>query len=273
MHLSDFTMAELQKIRCHYSAEDMAKLFEDDSSAGLRYIKQYTKPPVSFIKECSIDYLLIHLIKYGYPGMSSRFGVSEAFLKKYLLDNISKITSFFVDKFILIDAITRPELESSIDVACIARLFGFTKRGDLSVENRMSSNLGRRGELFYKELRGDQIDQDYNEVNPRHKYDFLDKTYGYVNVKTSKVHRYADGRKYWKYSSGGVPDTDNYACIGLNSERGLLFVVMVKKEFVNHKSFHISKTNILDYNPILLFPKFLVGEEVWKWTREELSLV
>jgi len=79
-----------------------------------------------------------------------------------------------------------------------------------------STGKGRRAELEYKKIRGDQIKRDLNEEgDTRAPYDFDDLERGRVNVKSSRAYKYKSrsrrGKKYWKFSTRGRDAADYFA--------------------------------------------------------------
>lgn len=219
MKLSEFTNLELQKIRSHYSLDDLARLFEGDISGNKAELARRTQPPVNFVRSQPIEWLVAHLVEFGYPRAAEMFGVSESFLKREIVSR--SVYTYTMGQW------TRPELEKIINVAAVAKLFGFKIKGDLTNGNH-SSHLGRKGELMFAKLRGDQIITDYNAIDPRSPFDFHDTEYGHVNVKTSKPHHRKDLSTYWKFNKNLAEGTDHVACVALGGDGSLKYVVMVK---------------------------------------------
>ena len=255
MRAEDFTDMELQKIRFHYSFQDMVKLFEGEFSVVQKYLVEKVVPSVSYLKKRSDLYLLSHLVRYGYGGMAKRFGVSQSFLKRLFRVVLHNVTvPFFEDslsKIRYIDDITRSELESLIDISTVARIFKIKKKGNLSADAKMNSHIGRRGELIYKNFRGICIREDLNLSDPRSLYDFIDLDYGKVNVKTSNIMFYENGEKYWKVSLKANPQTDYYACVLLDGKKECFCILMMQYDLENkRKSRVIRNTDLSQYEVI-----------------------
>jgi len=87
-----------------------------------------------------------------------------------------------------------------------------------------SSGKGRRAEMDYARLRGDNILKDMNkEDGSQADYDFEDKDLGRVNVKSSrrwklKAKTRADNPYYWKFSASGKHKATNFVCMAYDEE-------------------------------------------------------
>jgi hypothetical protein len=186
----------LQRLRFTYRrVEDLVKLFEGDEEEVVREIKRRTKPPVSYLKHQTNKYLVRGLIKYGYPGMAKRYGVSVSFLRKLVTERTTLDVDLLVDRNF--DDLTDILPFNSVRIA-----LGIPPdKALLDSESPLEVTKGRAGELIYKQYRGSLIVEDMFETDPRNKdYDFIDEEYGRVNVKSSKVYFYAGGDPYYKYS-------------------------------------------------------------------------
>jgi hypothetical protein len=83
---------------------------------------------------------------------------------------------------------------------------------------------GRRAETYWASLEGEKVLEDCNVTQgSQADYDYLHKTLGKVNVKSSKAHRYtAKSRKgnpyFWKVSSSGLHKADTMALVLYDSK-------------------------------------------------------
>lgn len=251
MKASDFTITELQKIRGHYSTEEMAALFEGDVDLTIKYIRLHTLPPVNYVRQLPFNFLVEELINYGYPGMAQRYGVSVAFLQKIIQNHPSRGEPpfdgepYWPPTYDDIGAALSPDIFA---FSSVAALFGHKTKGKLSSVGNMEVNFGRFAETYYLAHRGTDILEDTNEIDPRAPYDFIDSEYGKVNVKASKVHYRAGGQKYWHFSTSSQENCDYLALIGFDQDKVVEFVAMIKSGIKTQKSFSVTAMELVD-NP------------------------
>lgn len=96
-----------------------------------------------------------------------------------------------------------------------------------------SNSKGRRAEMEYAKLRGENILEDKNKTaGSQAEYDFDDKELGRVNVKSSRQYKYrAKTRKenpfFWKFSSSGWSTTDKLVCMCYDEKMQTLMGVFI----------------------------------------------
>lgn len=89
-----------------------------------------------------------------------------------------------------------------------------------------TTGTGRKGELFFKDVRGGNIVRDcFEDDGHTHPFDFLDALFGQVNVKTAERGRYraktrSGDPNFWHFSTKGWKDADYLVFVPLDP-RGL----------------------------------------------------
>jgi len=105
--------------------------------------------------------------------------------------------------------------------------------------------IGRRGELFFKESRPGYIEEDcFESQGHSAPYDFMDKLYKRVNVKTASQSRFKAKTRsadpvYWHFSTKGVDECDTFAFIPLDPKGNPVAIYItsaaeIKKSFTHH---------------------------------------
>lgn len=104
--------------------------------------------------------------------------------------------------------------------------------------------VGRKGELFVKEVFGDKVISDSLETEGhQYPFDFVIERYGQVDVKTSARYRFqaktrSSDPNYWKFYTSGSKDCDYFALVPLDREGNPHIVFMLRNsEEVQAKSY------------------------------------
>ena len=214
MKVDSFSDSCLQKMRNRVKKlEVLAKYFEGDEKENLYYLQNTTKPPATFVKNLSLSVLVSMIIKNTYKGASEKLGVSVAFLKScmdsYDIEGviIDTKSDFISEKYSLQQLV---ELSKEIEyVSLVSAVSGWSEsairkalgRKGIDLKSEHTTSRGRRAELFYKKLRGSNIVRDLNEDDPRSVYDFDDREFGAVNVRSVKPYMTKGGKKKWYFKT------------------------------------------------------------------------
>lgn len=112
--------------------------------------------------------------------------------------------------------------------------------------------IGRKGELFFKKLRGELIREDCFETQGHSApYDFVDADYGLVNVKTAKRSKLtaktrANDPHYWYFQLEGIDACDFFAFVPLDPTGKPMAVIMAKSQGLRGlKQFRFSGRDLL----------------------------
>lgn len=123
-----------------------------------------------------------------------------------------------------------------------------------------TSGIGRKGENFFKTVRGSSIIEDCFETRGHTcEFDFLDKRFGLVNVKTASRQRWtaktrAANPNYWDFSTKGHLDCDTLALVPLDAKGEPLMVLIVPSLTVKGMS-HLTVTgrDIRAASPVITY--------------------
>lgn len=110
---------------------------------------------------------------------------------------------------------------------------------------------GRRAELEFARIRGENILEDCNMTRgSQAEYDFVDKEYGRVNVKSSRLYRMkaktrSNDPYYGKFSTSGIGKADTVVCMLYDFiGRDLLGMRYLKPAEIKGKTFTLSAKEI-----------------------------
>lgn len=185
--------------------------------------------PTDWLRTQTRDQISSRLIKEGsISGAARYYGVSDSFLKSILGPDLNLIEE---------KPITMESLERYGSVRLTARMAGVSEgrvrafvkanklerllKYDFSNHN---NGKGRRAETHWASIEGDQILEDCNVTHgSQHDYDYVHKTLGKVNVKSSKAYKYtaktrAKNPYHWKLSVTGLGKADTCACVLLDTQ-------------------------------------------------------
>lgn len=101
-----------------------------------------------------------------------------------------------------------------------------------------NSGTGRKGENYFKQIRGQMIMEDCYEVRGHTSpFDFRDLVYGLVNVKTACRQRYsaktrATDPNYWHFSTKGWKDCDYLALVPLSPAGEPQMIIMIQAQVI-----------------------------------------
>lgn len=216
-----YTPTEVQQLAFYFRS--MTKLREFLNLDG-RSFKKYCEQneildPCRYVRSLRTPVLEQELIFHrSIQALADSFGVSSSFMETVLTERgIDKsesdpLSSWHPDQFI-------GHLSRIKNVSIMAHLFQ-TKEStirkyaaDHNIElckyikighSNSTSEIGRKAELAWAELRGDKILKDMNgEEGSQHPYDFEDKDLGQVDVKSSPYRPYTSksrqGHGYWNF--------------------------------------------------------------------------
>lgn len=113
----------------------------------------------------------------------------------------------------------------------------------------MTSGIGRKGELFFKEKMKELIREDtFETLGHTAPYDFVCvQPLGLVNVKTSNRDRYtakcrADNPNFWDFSTKGAKNCDTLALVPLDPKEDPMMIILVSTYFLKDENTHIVLT-------------------------------
>ena len=163
------------------------------------------------------------VLKRTHAGTAKILGVSGEFIKLLIADYTSVEKEYLVysaDGFEPLgtykvreyaEKIPYIELLYAVTHWSIAQLKKEIITQRLEVDSNLTTSKGRKAELFYAEIRGHKILEDYNDSDARHGWDFKDVELGDVNVKSSRETYTKAGDSRWKFSIG---EPGTYILIG-----------------------------------------------------------
>lgn len=245
MQVDDFSDFELQKMRLAVKdVSRLAKFFEGDEEGVKNYILNTTKAPVSYIKELDLSLVISLICEKTYKGAAVTLGVSAPFLHGYVKTELKKgetvcslwslterdgfYTSSKEDVLQLKERIPYVTLLAAVTFWNKTRLRKMLGKSKIGTENELSSARGRRAELVYKKFRGEFAEEDMNEKDSRSTYDFVDREFKRVNVKSVKAVKLKSGQRRWYFSLQGG-ECDYYALIGYEELGEVpIFIKMLK---------------------------------------------
>lgn len=254
MRVESFTDRELQQMRFVIGKPDrLALYFEGDLESNRNYILNTTLAPVSYVKEQDLSDLASLVIRDGYQGASKKLGVSEAFLKDYLKEKVAGIEKISLDLSYL-GKVSEEELimlaERVPYMALLEALSGWSKTcikrkvslDRLRIDSNLSTARGRKAELDYKEIRGKDILKDCNEEgDARCPYDFVDRRYGNVNVRSAKAVNTKTKGFRWYFCLQCLDVVDNLALLCYEELGDILLQVRIVAKGMSEKSCVVSE--------------------------------
>lgn len=104
-----------------------------------------------------------------------------------------------------------------------------------------TSGTGRKGEDYFKHIRGSMIAMDcFEEEGHTHPFDFRDRYYGLVNVKTANRQRYkattrSKDPNFWHFSTKGWKSCDYLALVPLDPKGNPQMILMVSTAEIGTK--------------------------------------
>lgn len=199
----------------------------DPKQATSTWTKLGLLTPTHYVRKLATSQLTeIVAAKRGIKQAADHLGVSESFLILNLRERHGYVKPDVPDWS---QATCRQLFERYRSVRFVARMSNLTEAQvrraveaaglevaaliDYSTGDH-SNAKGRRAELDFAALRGDEIVEDLNlTLGSQAEYDFQDRTLGKVNVKSACRSRYtaktrADDPHYWKFSTKGWAKAD-----------------------------------------------------------------
>lgn len=269
MKLKDCTIKEIQRMRfCIKNPKVLATYFEGSVAETATEIARITKPPVKYVKEMDSAVLLYGILLRGYRNQAKKLGVSTAFLKTHVKDNVIDVHFNSAEMKDMFNPIPKEKLEDLSEripfMTLLEAVSGWTRSQlklninvpKLLEDANLTTSKGRKAELIYKHLRGDAIEVDMNETDPQAGFDFQDADYGKVDVKSaSPRNTKRKGIKYY-FTIKDTETPDYFALIGMDEDFvDPVFLFMVPASTVP-KNVIISEDQI---------EKFRAGD--WQWIR------
>lgn len=198
MKIENFTDSELQKMRLAIKGVSrLAMYFEGTVSENTNYIMNVTVAPVTYVYSMDNDHLIFMVLTYGYEKAAQKLSVSISFLKKEVKNRMKNGVSFKIN-FKFNDVMTEDEvmeMAKRVPFVNLLRILSGWSINELRrkinfkrffLDSNLSTSRGRKAELVYKSFRGMAILRDLNEDQAQSIYDFDDKKYGRVNVKSAR---------------------------------------------------------------------------------------
>lgn len=259
MKVEDVTYEELQLMRLKVQKPTvLARFFEGNEDENRFYILNTTVPPTTFVSELPVETLIKLILKRGYRLAAQCLGVSASYLKKVVLHKVN-VKEVLVLKKDDSDGFMEPVSEERF--RGMAQRVPFLRLLEASshwspkkikknvkvicdVSSNLQSTKGRKAEEFYKEQRGTEIIRDMNLEERTPPYDFEDREYSRVDVKSSRQHSTKGDGPRWYFSLKGE-DCDWFACVGWDETFEVpLFVVMVERILLVKESFVVTRDAI-----------------------------
>jgi hypothetical protein len=157
-----------------------------------------------------------------------KFKKLESWTKEYLESELTRIGSSKV--FCILHSCKESELRSRLKSLNM-------DLKTLSSPHASTIGIGRKGELFYKEVRFDHasLEDMFETEGHSAPYDIRDGFYGRVNVKTANVNRFkaktrANDPNYWHFSTKGWENCDYLAFVPLSPDGSASMVIMAKAQ-------------------------------------------
>lgn len=226
--------------------------------------------PTQYIASMSKDVFLSTLATCGsFRDMASRFGVSSAFIRAK-----HRIWLAEPEKLLSREALIS-ELERLGSVRMLCRIKQLkeswvrrlAKEYGLNISQYLTYSFGqsevargRRAELWWKQIRGDSILKDLNEEEgSQADYDFDDKVWGKVNVKSSHRYRFKArcrraAKFHWCFSSASVQKCDKVVLVFYDEkfENPLCWGVVSSQQVLSlgKKTLTVVESALTNPNPI-----------------------
>lgn len=237
------SQVELQELHCMVRSKEAFRRYLNLTvkEANYLYEDSFVLVPTDLVRQLSMLALVDELASLGsVKALAKRYGVSGAFIKSVLKEN-----GFFPETYTrlgweekLPEDLTRlgsvtlfcqvnHVKESLVRVWFKENNLNINEHINIEKTGRNEAAKGRKAELVYKNLRGDQIIEDTNVVaGSQSDYDFKVKIDGEVktiNVKSSKSFKTKGTfnnpcRTFWKISTGSLEKCDIVAIVLFDSK-------------------------------------------------------
>lgn len=237
----------------------------DQKAAGELWDRNGLVTPVQYVRSLTREVLNGLVAKYGsVRGMARYFGLSAAALRAALKGPVEEVSlreltvekvSEVVSRCKSIRLAHRVLREGGYEVSSEAYLRKMMEDAGLDLASLLDWSFsnhanakGRRAELEFDRIRGDNILEDCNKTQgSQADTDFVDREWGRVNVKSSRLYRMkAKTRKadpyYGKFSTSAIFNSD-FVALMLYDQTGRVFVgmkILEPQQMGRGKSFTIS---------------------------------
>jgi len=251
--LRRFTPDEYQQIMLDQRSQKGFAIFLNISTEEAKKImsKYKVKLPPDYVRSLDVDYIIERTIIHGsFNTAAKEFGVSRSFLTK-ILQQKKTLSTYYEAKPRWTKTVFEKEIKRIGSVSLMARVYKCTeshvRKYAASLKVNLSESLdyddtgfanakGRRAELLFKEKRV-TVTRDCNEtLGSKAEYDFDDKIFSRINVKSSQIYKYkAQARKgkfYWKFSTKGCKNADVFALLFMDNKENHLHTMYVSAESV-----------------------------------------
>lgn len=197
------------------------------TTSELQLILDYTRSWKAFQDKLGLNGRHLTALKKEHPTLSlNKLGAMSPI---EFADEIKRCRS--IELFGVVYGCKSSEIRRFAEENNINLLIGIAPLGS-------KTGIGRKGELYFKGLRGQMIVEDcFQEQSHTHPYDFKDLVYGLVNVKTASRKRYQakcrqNNADYWHFHVGGAKDCDWLAFVPLDRDGKPIKIIMAKAEKV-----------------------------------------
>ena len=280
LSLNELTGPELQQVVLMVKSKRQFALFLgiNNKEASFLWDKHELMNPIKYLRSMvGPSELADTILVKGYKEAAEHFGVSANTLKQETMVRLdlrlAKAVSY--EEVEKTGALSEEVLRRYGSVKLTARMTGLTEseirrwaddrclnlapilRWD---EADNSQGKGRRAELAAMAWRGKNVEFDANiKLGVNAPYDFQDKKFGRVNVKSSLAHPYGEQSKrnggdkwYWKFGTKGLAKCDTVLCVCYDSkgEKVLHYLRLYPKACLQQvdskapKSFRLTQTQV-----------------------------
>lgn len=253
-----FTKSELQIIILTLNVDGFAKFFSLSREEAIRRIRTIElKLPTEWVRELSLNNLMREICNFGsiaafakahsvssyfvkscYRGLSDGSGMEQSCAGDAVLEGIQKdVLEKELKRVGSFRLLARLMYVKESALRCRAQKLGIEHLKLISpFDSGFESGKGRRAELIYKDLRGQNILLDMNESDPHAPYDFHDIEYGKVNVKSSRKYEYESKKRqmggpyYWKFGVTGIKDCESIVLMCMDERHFNLDMMFLVRE-------------------------------------------